>query len=62
MAAVQFADSHNAMNTSNRKYMEVQLANAPVIPSHGSCPKIPEKNRLYRIAKKRAFFGFGAYG
>lgn len=58
----KFAADHKAVNTSNRMDMEIQLANAPVITSHGSCTKIPEKSRLYRIAKKRAFFGLGAYG
>ena len=58
----KFAAKHNAANTSNRSNLETQLATASVVPSHGSCPKIPEKSRWYRIAKKRAFFGLGAYG
>jgi MoaA/NifB/PqqE/SkfB family radical SAM enzyme len=58
----EFAVKHNAVNTSNRSDLEKQLATAPVVPSHGSCPKIPEKSLMYRIAKRRAFFGLGAYG
>jgi hypothetical protein len=36
--------------------------NAPIVPSHGSCSAIPEKSGMYRMAKKMAFFGMGAYG
>ncbi len=57
-----FAVKHNALNSSNRKNYLDDLRNAPVTASHGSCPVIPEKNILYRLAKKTAFFGGGAYG
>lgn len=56
------AQKNSAMNTSNRPGYFSDLENAPVVPSHGSCPVIPEKNLIYRIAKKTAFFGMGAYG
>jgi MoaA/NifB/PqqE/SkfB family radical SAM enzyme len=57
-----FAEKHDAVNTSNRPdFLEV-LQKAPVIVSHGSCPVIPEKNLFYRLAKRTAFFGMGAYG
>ena len=59
---VQFAQEHHAVNTSNRTDMPQQLTDGIVITSHGSCPVIPEKNWIYRMAKKRAFFGLGAYG
>lgn len=58
----EFAIDHQALNTSNRKELEEQLAKAPIVASHGSCPKIPEKSWIYRMAKRRAFFGLGAYG
>jgi MoaA/NifB/PqqE/SkfB family radical SAM enzyme len=58
----QFAQKHEALNTSNRPEMLEQFENAPVVFSHGSCPSIPEKNWIYRFAKKMAFFGMGAYG
>jgi len=58
----RFALNHQAINTSNRNGMPEQLAKAMIIPSHGSCKKIPEKNWIYRMAKRRAFFGLGAYG
>jgi MoaA/NifB/PqqE/SkfB family radical SAM enzyme len=57
-----FAVDHIAYNTSNRINFLEQLSNSPKICSHGSCKIIPEKNWIYRMAKKRAFFGLGAYG
>ncbi len=57
-----FAEKHNALNTSNRpEYLE-DLASSPSVNSHGSCPVIPELSLIYRMAKKTAFFGMGAYG
>jgi MoaA/NifB/PqqE/SkfB family radical SAM enzyme len=58
----EFAINHDAINTSNREGLFEQLELAPVVCSHGSCKRIPEKNWIYRMAKKRAFFGLGAYG
>ena len=58
----KFALDHQAVNTSNRPEMSEQLINGCMICSHGSCPEIPEKSWIYRIAKKKAFFGLGAYG
>lgn len=57
-----FVTGQDALNTSNRHDLLEQLAKSPMVVSHGSCPRIPEKNWIYRIAKKRAFFGLGAYG
>jgi len=57
-----FAEKHVAVNTSNRSGMIEELANAPVVASHGSCDNLPEKSMIYRLAKKTAFFGMGAYG
>ena len=59
---VELARQHQASNTSGRPSMDEQLKNGCVVCSHGSCAVIPEKNRLYRFAKRRAFFGLGAYG
>ena len=58
----KFAADHQAINTSNRLGLPNQLANGCTVCSHGSCPKIPEKSWIYRMAKRRAFFGLGAYG
>jgi len=57
-----FVIRHNAINTSGRRGEAERLATAPVICSHGSCEVIPEKSWIYRFAKRRAFFGLGAYG
>jgi len=57
-----FAEKHNARNTSGRpEYLE-ELATSPAVNSHGSCPVIPEHSLIYRMAKRTAFFGMGAYG
>lgn len=58
----KFMEKQKAINTSNRGNLQEQLAKAPMIISHGSSKKIAEKNWMYRMAKKRAFFGLGAYG
>jgi MoaA/NifB/PqqE/SkfB family radical SAM enzyme len=58
----RFAVQNKARNSSNRDNYLVDLRNAPATASHGSCPVIPEKNIWYRLAKKTAFFGGGAYG
>lgn len=58
----KFMVDQEAINTSNRSDLLEQLANAPMIVSHGSCKRIPEKSWIYRMAKRRAFFGLGAYG
>jgi len=57
-----FSDKHNALNTSNRPGMLASFLTAPEVSSHGSCENIPEKNWIYKIAKKTAFFGMGSYG
>lgn len=57
-----FAVQIKARNSSNRKDYADDLRNSPATTSHGSCPIIPEKNIWYRLAKKTAFFGGGAYG
>jgi len=58
----EFVKKHDAKNTSGRRDELYRLATAPETFSHGSCEVIPEKSRIYRFAKKRAFFGLGAYG
>ena len=58
----ELARQHHACNTSGRLSLNEQLKAGCVVCSHASCPVIPEKNRLYRFAKRRAFFGMSAYG
>lgn len=57
-----FVEKHQAKNTSGRPAELERLKLAPETNSHGSCEVIPEKSRIYRFAKRRAFFGLGAYG
>jgi hypothetical protein len=57
-----FVEKQQAKNTSGRKTELENLRLAPETISHGSCEVIPEKSRIYRFAKRRAFFGLGAYG
>ncbi len=58
----KFAADHHAVNTSNRPDLPVKLTQGCIVCSHGGSPKIPEKSWIYRLAKRRAFFGLGAYG
>lgn len=58
-----FLLSQNARDTTGRGTGWDELAAAKPEPGHdmqGS--EIPEKSLFYRMAKKRWFFGFGAYG
>jgi hypothetical protein len=57
-----FVQLHQAKDTSGRKGEAQRLTTAPQIVSHGSCDVIREKSWIYRFAKRRAFFGLGAYG
>lgn len=59
---VAFTNKHGAKDTSGRKNEAERLSAMQKVPSHGSIKSIPETNRFYRFAKKRAFFGLGAYG
>ena len=57
-----FVEKHAATDTSGRGNEAERLRKMPVVPSHGSGIPVPEKSWIYRFAKKRAFFGLGAYG
>ncbi|VAW16813.1 Fe-S oxidoreductase [hydrothermal vent metagenome] len=57
-----FAERHAATDTSGREDEAERLRAMPGVPSHGGGTPVPEKNRMYKFAKKRAFFGLGAYG
>lgn len=59
---VEMVEKHNAADTSGRENEIARLKSMPVVPSHGSGVPVPEKGWIYRFAKKRAFFGLGAYG
>lgn len=57
-----FGNRFSAINTSKRPDYGDSLKNASITVSHGSSDHIPEKSRLYKFAKRNAFFGLGAYG
>ncbi|HNW51674.1 MAG TPA: radical SAM protein [Prolixibacteraceae bacterium] len=59
---VDFIGSHDAKDSSGRSNEYDRLNEMPPVDSHGFCPVIPEKRWIYRFAKRRAFFGLGAYG
>ena len=59
---VDFVEKHNAADTSGRGNEIERLKAMPKVPSHGSGTPVREKSWVYRFAKKRAFFGLGAYG
>ncbi|WP_372948345.1 radical SAM/SPASM domain-containing protein [Mariniphaga sp.] len=59
---VEMAEKQGATDTSGRGNEAERLRNMPKVPSHGSGIPVPEKSWVYRFAKKKAFFGLGAYG
>ncbi len=59
---VRFVEKYGAADTSGRENEAARLLAMQKICSHGSGKAIPEKKWAYKFAKKRAFFGFGAYG
>ncbi len=59
---VGFVNEHGAIDTSGRGNEAERLSAMEKVPGHDSAEAVPEKSRLYKFAKKRAFFGLGAYG
>lgn len=59
---VDFVEKHGAKDTSGRGNEAERLRAMERVCSHGSGKPVPEKNWVYKFAKKRAFFGLGAYG
>lgn len=59
---VEFVQKHGAIDTSGRDNEAERLVSMEKTFSHGSGEIIPEKSKIYKFAKKRAFFGLGAYG
>ena len=58
----QLAEKHGARDTTQRGTAVPELdALAPRNSQHDPGYEIPEKNWMYRFAKKHWFFGFGAY-
>lgn len=62
-ALARIVASAGARDTSGRDNGVAALRGAARCPSHDVPGReIPERSRLYRVAKKNWFFGFGAYG
>lgn len=59
---VGYIDRHHAVDTSGRGNERERLLKMPPVHSHGGSEMIAEKSLIYRFAKKRFFFGLGAYG
>ena len=59
---VDFVEKYDATDTSGRENEAARLRAMARVCSHGSGKPIPEKNWAYKFAKRRAFFGLGAYG
>jgi len=59
---VEVAEKHGAIDTSGRGNEAERLRKMPPVPSHGSGTPVRESRWIYRFAKKKAFFGLGAYG
>jgi MoaA/NifB/PqqE/SkfB family radical SAM enzyme len=57
-----FTARNGAKDSSGRGNETDRLLRMNKVPGHGSGPSLPEKSFLYKFAKKRAFFGLGAYG
>jgi MoaA/NifB/PqqE/SkfB family radical SAM enzyme len=58
----EIAKELGGKDSSGRETFYEELAKLPKNPSHSDIENIPEKSLIYKIAKKRAFFGLGAYG
>ena len=59
----EFMETHGARDCTGRDAGFAELAAMCPHNSHGTAgPPIPEKDWMYRFAKKHWFFGFGAYG
>ncbi len=59
---VEKVEKHEARDSSGRGNEAARLKEMQPFHSHGSAKPIREKSWIYRFAKKRAFFGLGAYG
>ncbi len=60
---VQFLEQHQTFDTTSRGTALDELKKMTTQAGHNmEGEEIPEKNILYKLAKKKYFFGFGAYG
>ncbi len=60
---VDFLEQHGALETTTRRTVLEEFRRMTPLAGHDmKGEEIPEQNTLYRLLKKRYFFGFGAYG
>lgn len=60
---LQFLEKHQAKDTTSRQtVVQEYMKMRPVAGHNLKGMEIPEENVIYRIMKKKYFFGFGAYG
>ena len=60
---LQFLEQWKAVDTTSRGTVRDEYAAMQVVAGHDMAgEEIPEKSGIYRMLKKRYFFGFGAYG
>lgn len=60
---VEFLEKHNAIDTTSRQtVLEEYKKMTPAAGHNLKGEEIPEENSIYKIIKKKYFFGFGAYG
>ncbi len=60
---LQFLEEWKAVDTTSRGTVRDEYAAMQVVAGHDMAgEEIPEKSGIYRMLKKRYFFGFGAYG
>ncbi len=59
----EFLEQYNAVDSSSRNTVLQEYKKMPPVAGHDQKGReIPEENVLYKIMKKKYFFGFGAYG
>lgn len=60
---VAFLEKHQAIDTTSRQTVLEEYKKMTPLAGHNlQGEEIPEANSIYRMIKKRYFFGFGAYG
>ncbi len=60
---IQFLEQYNAIDTTTRgTVMEEYKKMTPLAGHHIAGEEISEQNTMYKLMKKKYFFGFGAYG
>lgn len=60
---IDFIEQHHVVETTSRATAMDEYRRMTKVPGHDmGDDAIPEENPLYRLLKKKYFFGFGAYG